>query len=282
VRDETKYHKMLAFGAALPGLRARTDRDLAAPGLPRDKVLAAVVRLLETSFIRVGNDEYARENKSFGLTTLRDEHAVIRGADVRFHFRGKSGKEHTVEIHDRRLAQIVKRCQDLPGHELFQYVDESGERQRVHSGDVNEYLRSITAQDFTAKDFRTWAGTMLAARALEAMAREGVATRRKQAIVRAIESVAERLGNTTAVCRRCYVHPAVLDAFLEGALLEGLRARVGRAAGERWSALAPEEQAVMRLLQARVDREREPLEAKLAKSLRATRSPAGRRKLRAA
>jgi DNA topoisomerase-1 len=218
VRAATKYDRMLAFGAALPQLRARLAQDLARPGLPREKVLATVVRLLETTLIRVGNVEYARANHSFGLTTLRDRHVQIAGATLQFQFRGKSGQQHSVRINDRRLATIVKRCQDLPGYELFQYLDAAGERQVVDSADVNDYLRHRTGQDFTAKDVRTWAGTVLAACALWQCGPWVSQSEAKQNIVQAIDTVARRLGNTRAICRTCYVHPAVLDAYLDHSL----------------------------------------------------------------
>ena len=216
-RDETKYDKMLLFGLALPKLRARVDEDLGRAGLPREKILATVVRLLETTLIRVGNEEYARANDSYGLTTLRSRHVDVDGNRLRFEFRGKSGVRRLVSLHDRRLARIIRRCQDLPGHELFQYVDESGARRAIDSQDVNDYLREITRQEITAKDFRTWNGTVLAAAALrEASRAEAKPT--KRAVVRCIEQVAARLGNTKAVCRKCYVHPKVIDAYLDGSL----------------------------------------------------------------
>ena len=215
-RDETKYARMLAFARALPRIRARVDTDLARRGLPREKVLATIVRLLETTRVRVGNEEYARANRSFGLTTLRDRHVAVAGPEVRFQFRGKGGKEHAVGVRDPRVARIIRRLQDLPGQELFQYVDEEGTRRSVDSGDVNAYLREISGDDFTAKDFRTWAGTVLCALAL---AEAGVAASGRQAkrnVVRAIAAVATRLGNTPAISRKCYVHPALLEAYTEG------------------------------------------------------------------
>jgi DNA topoisomerase-1 len=216
IRDETKYGRLIAFAKVLPTIRARTSRDLKRPGLNRSRVLAAVVELLEKTLIRVGNEEYARDNRSYGLTTMRDTHTRVDASAVRFVFRGKSGKEHHVTLHDRRLARIVKACRDLPGHELFQYSDVHGTRKTVGSGDVNEYLREISRQDFTAKDFRTWAGTVLAAKSLAAIreARSGRVTKRD--LVRAVDSVADRLGNTKAVCRKSYIHPAILDGYLEG------------------------------------------------------------------
>lgn len=248
VRDETKYNRMIAFGRALPAIRARIDHDLSLPGLPREKVLAGVVRLLETTLIRVGNEEYAKANKSFGLTTMRDRHVTIEGATVRFQFRGKGGKMHTINLNDRRLARIVRRCRDLPGYELFQYIDEHGQRQTIGSGDVNDYLRKIGGQDFTAKDFRTWAGTVLAAQALQEYESFDSATQAKKNVVRAIEQVAERLGNTSSICRKCYVHPAVLDAYLEGGLVDALRQPTEQEFEESLRDLRPEEAAVMRLL----------------------------------
>jgi DNA topoisomerase-1 len=245
VRDEVKYGRLIAFAEALPGIRTRTNADLRKSGLPREKVLAAVVQLLEKTLIRVGNDEYARENGSFGLTTMRDQHAKIQGQTVRFEFRGKSGIRHSVDLHDRRLARIVKACRDLPGYELFQYVDDDGTRQVIDSGDVNAYLREITGQDFTAKDFRTWAGTVLAAKALAEVAEFASNAEAKRNVVRAIESVAKRLGNTKAVCRKCYIHPAILDAYMEGATISAMKARAR-------VALNVEEMAVVRMIEQRL------------------------------
>lgn len=222
VRDETKFHRMLLFGQALPAIRRRTAEDLALPGLPRPKVLAAVVRLLESTLIRVGNEEYARDNHSFGLTTLRNRHVEVNGARLRFTFRGKSGIRHAIDLTDRRLARVVKQCQDLPGHELFQYLDDDGQRHSIDSADVNAYLRAITGQDFTAKDFRTWAGTVLAAAALRELPPFASATEAKRNVAAAIADVAHKLGNTKTVCRKCYVHPAVIDAYLESVLGCGL------------------------------------------------------------
>jgi len=252
VRDEEKFGRMLAFGRALPRIRARTAEDLRRPGLPREKVLAAVVRLLEATLIRVGNDEYARQNRSFGLTTLRDRHARVEASRIRFQFRGKSGVEHSVQVVDRRLARVVKRCQDLPGQELFQYVDEEGQRHAVESADVNAYLREITEDDFTAKDFRTWAGTVLAAQALQALEEVDSEVQARRNVVRAIESVAARLGNTPSVCRKCYVHPAVIDAYLDGTTLATIRAEVDRELRESLDDLDPEEAAILALLRQRI------------------------------
>jgi DNA topoisomerase-1 len=271
VRDETKYHRMIAFALVLPNLRARVDEDLRRPGLPREKVLATVLRLLETTLVRVGNEEYARQNDSFGLTTLRDEHAEIDGSTIRFRFRGKSGKEHEVDVRDRRVARIVQRCQDLPGNELFQYVDEQGQVVKVTSGDVNEYLRSVTGDDFSAKDFRTWAGTVLAARALSELSAFDSAADAKRNVVKAIEEVAKRLGNTRAICKRCYVHPAIIDAYLEGAMIDVLRQRAEAELATELAHLPPEEAAVLGLLQQRLAREQEPLASKLSASVAAAK-----------
>jgi DNA topoisomerase-1 len=248
VRDETKYDRMIAFGRALPRVRAQVARDLAKPGLPREKVLATVVRLLETTLIRVGNGEYARANRSFGLTTLRNKHVAIRGGTLHFEFRGKHGIEHEVDLRDPRLARIVKQCRDLPGQELFQYLDADGVRRSIDSSDVNEYLRQVSGDDFTAKDFRTWAGTVLAARALQEIAPHKSQRQAKRNVVKAIESVAMLLGNTQAICRKCYVHPAVVDAYLDGNLVQTLSQRA-RPARQRRHALRPDETAVLTFLE---------------------------------
>jgi DNA topoisomerase-1 len=224
-RDHMKYGRLIAFARALPVIRRRTNADLRRSGLPREKVLAAVVQLLEKTLIRVGNEEYARENGSFGLTTMRDQHAVIQGATVHFEFRGKSGVEHAVDLHDRRLARITKACRELPGYELFQYVDAAGKRQVIDSADVNAYLRQITGEDFTAKDFRTWAGTVLAAAALAELSSFASQSQAKRNVVQAVESVAKRLGNTKAVCRKCYIHPAILQSYMDGGTIETVKAR---------------------------------------------------------
>jgi DNA topoisomerase I len=218
VRDQAKFSRMIAFGAVLAKLRRQVRRDLRRSGLPRQKVLATVVRLLETSFIRVGNDEYAKENDSFGLTTLKDRHVHIAGAKLLFHFRGKSGQDHSIELTDRRLAHIVKQCRDLPGYELFQYVDESGKVCAVDSADVNQYIRDLAGHDFTAKDFRTWAGTVLAIRELSAAGPCHGEKAARRAVVDAVKCVAKRLGNRPATCRKYYIHPAISDAFSDGSL----------------------------------------------------------------
>jgi DNA topoisomerase I len=253
VRDEAKYGRMLAFGQALPIVRARAEEDLARRGLSRRKVLATVVKLLETTLIRVGNEEYARDNGSFGLTTFRAHHASIRGSTVRFRFRGKSGKVHEIGVQDRRLSRIVKSCQELPGQELFQYVDERGRRRAVTSSDVNDYLREVTGQEFTAKDFRTWAGTVLAAWALRALPGPRSQAESRRNVVRAIEQVAGRLGNTVAICRKCYVHPVVFGAYLDGTLGDTLQHRLDHEARAGEDLLRREETAVLALLHRTLD-----------------------------
>jgi DNA topoisomerase-1 len=220
VRDETKYERLSAFGRALPALRERVDADLARPDLPREKVVAAVVRLLERTHIRVGNPEYARDNKSYGLTTMRDQHVKVESGKIRFAFKGKSGVRHAISLSDRRLAKIVQRCRDLPGQQLFQYLDDDGERLALSSSDVNAYLREVTGQPFTAKDFRTWAGSVHAMSLLRQAPPEERLRDAKRQVNAAVEQVAERLGNTPAVCRRCYVHPAVIETYLEGSLAD--------------------------------------------------------------
>jgi DNA topoisomerase-1 len=255
VRDETKYERMVAFGEQLPKIREQTGHDLALRGLPRRKVLAAVVRLLETTLIRVGNEEYARDNKSFGLTTMRDRHVEFEGQKVQFHFKGKSGKKHLITLKDRRLAKVVRRCRDIPGQELFQYINEDGQRETIDSADVNAYLQEITGQQFTAKDFRTWAGTVLASLALQEFESFDSQAQAKKNVLRAIESVAERLGNTPTVCRKCYIHPAVLDSYLEGTMLETLQQRTEDDFTERDGELRPEEAAVLGLLRRRLAEE---------------------------
>jgi DNA topoisomerase I len=243
VRDEAKYERMLSFGRALPLIRRRVEAALRLPGLPREKVLATVVHLLDTTMMRVGNEEYARNNKSFGLTTLRDRHARVDGSEVEFRFRGKSGIQHAIKVDDPRLARIVRHTRDLPGQELFQYVDDDGVQHGIDSADVNDYLREITGEDFTAKDFRTWAGTVLASLVLQEFEKFDSQAQAKKNIVRAIETVAERLGNTPSICRKCYVHPAVLEAYLDGTMLEWKK---------DLHALRPEEAAVLALLQQRL------------------------------
>jgi DNA topoisomerase I len=249
VRDDAKFNRMALFARTLPKIRRRVEKDLRRSGLPREKVLATVVRLLEMSLIRVGNDEYAKNNNSFGLTTMRDRHVQVSRSKLRFRFRGKGGKEHAIDIEDRRLAGIVKRCQELPGQELFQYIDDNGERQDVGSADVNDYLREITGEDFTAKDFRTWAGTVIAAVALQEFKQFDSQTEAKKNIVRAIEHVSKRLGNTPAVCRKCYIHPAILDAYLNRTMLKTARQTAEKTLARGLRGLRPEEAAVLALFQ---------------------------------
>jgi DNA topoisomerase I len=215
VRDRTKYDRMVAFARALPRIRRRVRRDLALPGLPRAKVLAAVVSLLESTQIRIGNPEYARHNNSHGLTTLHNRHVEVSGSRMRFRFRGKSGRVREVVMSDPRLARIVRHCQEIPGQELFQYLDDGGAPRSVGSGDVNEYLRRSSGEDFTAKDFRTWAGTVLASAALKRLEAARSRAEAKRNVVRVIAEVAERLGNTPAICRKSYIHPHVIDRYLE-------------------------------------------------------------------
>jgi DNA topoisomerase-1 len=226
VRDETKFGRMILFGEALPRMRERIEQDLSQRGLPRTKVLAAVVRLLETTLIRVGNREYMKQNNSFGLTTLRDGHVDIDGSKIRFEFRGKSGKDHSVEIQDRRLARVVKQCRDLPGQTLFQYVDENGDQQKVLSEDVNTYLREISGEDFTAKDFRTWGGTVLMLAALLDIGTCESEKEASRAVVQAVKDVAANLGNRPAICRKYYIHPLVIETFVQGELIDALASAV--------------------------------------------------------
>ena len=254
LRDQVKYGRLLAFAKALPRIHNRTSADLRRTGLPREKVLAAVVQLLEKTLIRIGNDEYARHNHSYGLTTLLDRHAKVTPEGVRFEFRGKSGIAHAVDLRDARLARVVRKCQDLPGHTLFQYIDHDGHRQTIDSADVNAYLREITGDAFTAKDFRTWAGTVLAAQELSARAAFRSQREAKSHVLRAVESVAKRLGNTRAVCRKSYIHPAVLAAYMDGETLAPIApARSSRSA----RVLAPIEFAVVRVIRRRLQSRRD-------------------------
>src|SRR5437764_3191800 len=254
VRDEAKYNKLLIFTQVLPQLRARVEEDLKRPGLQRERVLAAIVRLMELTFFRVGNSEYAKANESFGLTTLRDRHVAIEGSRIHISFRGKSGKHHETDINDRRLARIVKSCRDLPGYELFQYMDVEGQRHTVGSAEVNEYLREITGEEITAKDFRTWAGTQLAAEALREFEAFDSEAERKRAVVRAVEKVAKHLGNTPTICRRCYIHPAVLESYLDRTMLEALADNTSKYLAENIDGLSAEEAAVAAFLRFRLDK----------------------------
>jgi len=220
IRDETKYGRMIAFAQVLPKIRQRIEQDLKLPGLPREKVLATVVQLLETTAIRIGNDEYARENSSFGLTTLRNRHANVNGSTIRFSFRGKSGIRHAIDLQDKRLAKIIRQCQALPGQQLFEYVEDDGTTRAIDSSDVNEYIREISGEDFSAKDFRTWVGTVTCAMLLTQEQGAETQTDRKTRVTAVIKDVAQRLGNTPAVCRKCYVHPDVVEAYMEAGKLD--------------------------------------------------------------
>jgi DNA topoisomerase-1 len=218
IRDETKFGRILEFSDLLPALRDRVEQDLQLAGLPRDKVLASVVRLLEKTLIRVGNEEYARENKSYGLATMRRRHVEVSGHTLRFDFRGKSGLMHSVAVTDRRVARIVQHCQELPGQELFQYLDDDDKRQTIDAGDINDYLKRASGREITAKDFRTWSGTMLAAFELRALGPGQTEKEARANVVKAVDKVAKRLGNTRAVCRKYYIHPVVLESYLQGSI----------------------------------------------------------------
>jgi DNA topoisomerase I len=232
VRDEHKFHRILKFAEALPRIRRRVRRDLKLPGVPREKVLATVVRLLESTLVRVGNSEYAKQNHSYGLTTLRDSHVRIRKGEIRLEFRGKGGKWRRIRVHDPRLARIVKRCQDIPGQELFQFLDEAGKRHAISSTDVNRYLQEAAGAEYTAKDYRTWYGTLLALRAFRSCIKCAAAPTKRN-LKRCIEDVANQLGNTPAICRKCYIHPGLVEAFLKGTLSEQLDRPSARASKRR-------------------------------------------------
>ncbi len=252
VRDGTKYEHMIAFAHALPGIRERVDADMKLRGLPRAKVLATVVHLLETTMIRVGNADYARQNESYGLTTLENEHVDVEGNRLKFHFKGKSGKTWKLSVRDRRVARIVKASQDLPGEHLFQYLDDAGEQHSVTSGDVNAYLREVAGTAVTAKDFRTWTGTVLAALALAEFEKVDSHAAAKRNVRAAIEQVAARLGNTPTVCRKCYVHPEVLDSYLARELVLEVREEVAKELTDDSATLRPEETLVLAFLQRRL------------------------------
>jgi DNA topoisomerase-1 len=249
IRDANKYGRLVNFGKALPKIRKRLKKDLALSGLPRKKVLATIVQLLERSLIRVGNEEYARENKSFGLTTMQDRHVDVKGSKLRFRFRGKSGRQHEVDVTDRRIARIISNLQDLPGQSLFQYLDDEGNVRDITSQDVNEYLREIAGEDFTAKDFRTWTGTVLAAVALGKLGASETKQQAQSNIKHAIGAVAEVLGNTPAVCRQCYIHPAVLEAYLNGNSINGFKPNTQEKFGKQGIDLTSAQAAVLKFLQ---------------------------------
>ncbi len=278
VRDDAKYLRMISFARALPGIRRVVEEDLKRPGLHRQKVLAAVVHLLQTTFMRVGNDEYAKQNQSFGLTTLRHRHVRVDGSDVLFRFRGKSGVQHDIKLHDPYVARIIRKMRELPGQELFQYVDDDGQRHCIDSGDVNAYLREAAGEDFSAKDFRTWAGTVLATLALQAFERVDSQAQAKQNVVRAIENVARRLGNTPSICRKCYVHPAVIESYLDGSFAERLEERVQTELVEELQDLSPEEAAVLALLQQRLQETEEKKEHNPARKKPARKAAAPARR----
>jgi DNA topoisomerase-1 len=270
IRDVTKYEHMLVFASCLPAVRRQVEADLARPGLPREKVLAAVVRLMERTLARVGNPEYARQNDSFGLTTLKTRHVRITRGQIELDFRAKSGIRHRSTVSDRKLARIVKNCRDLPGSELFQYVDDEGVRHRIDSGDVNEYLRTISGHEITAKDFRTWAATNLAFLALHELSEERPT---KKGTLEAVKRVAEQLGNTPAVCRKSYIHPAVMECYLAGSLpLKPTIAHSDEVLG-MWSV----EREMIHFLKAegRAANSRPSLEASLRASLRGSRTKGG-------
>jgi DNA topoisomerase-1 len=253
-RDSTKYEHMLEFAKALPAIRAKVAEHMALRGLPREKVLATVTHLLETTLIRVGNDDYAKENKSYGLTTLRNPHVSVDGSQLKFRFKGKSGKTWNLQVQNRRVAKIVRACQELPGQRLFEYLDEDGEPREVTSADVNAYLKEITGRDITAKDFRTWAGTVMAALALQEFETFDTQAALKKNVRAAIERVSQRLGNTPTICRKCYIHPEIVDCYAQGELLLEIKQKVEKELREDIAELRPEEAAVLALLEARLNR----------------------------
>jgi DNA topoisomerase I len=255
IRESTKYEHVAAFAVLLPLIRERVREDMARRGLPREKILAAVVHLLETTLIRIGNDDYARQNNSYGLTTLKNGHVAVEGSEIRFRFTGKSGKQWSLRMKDRRVAKILRACQELPGQELLQYVDETGTCQNITSSDVNAYLKEITGEEITAKDFRTWAGTVLAAMALHELKTFDSAAEAKRNVRAAIEQVAARLGNTPTICRKCYVHPEVLNSYLDGNLVLELKSKAESELRSTLSTLKPEEAAVLALLRDRLAKE---------------------------
>jgi DNA topoisomerase-1 len=271
VRESTKYEHMMEFAKALPDIRRKLAEHMALRGLPREKVLATVVHLLETTLIRVGNDDYAKENKSYGLTTLRNPHVKVEGSELRFQFKGKSGKQWRLQVKDRRIARIIRACQELPGQRLFQY-QEGDQLREVSSADVNAYLREITGRDVTAKDFRTWAGTVMAALALQEFEASDTKAAQKKNLKDAIERVSSRLGNTPTICRKCYIHPEVLNAYVEGKLLLEIKDKVEQELRDDLAHLKPEEAAVLAMLEQRLQR---TLEGSLKESLAAVKKTKG-------
>jgi DNA topoisomerase-1 len=274
VRESTKYEHMMEFAKALPDIRRKLAEHMAMRGLPREKVLATVVHLLETTLIRVGNDDYAKENKSYGLTTLRNPHVKVEGSELRFQFKGKSGKQWRLQVKDRRIARIIRACQELPGQRLFQY-QEGDQLREVTSADVNAYLKEITGRDVTAKDFRTWAGTVMAALALQELEAFDTKAAQKKNLKDAIERVSSRLGNTPTICRKCYIHPEVLNAYVEGNMLLEIKDKVEDELRHDLARLKPEEAAVLAMLEKRLQR---TLEASLQDSLAAVKKTKARKK----
>ena len=262
VRESTKYEHVVAFADELPAIRKKVHEHMGRRGLPREKVLATVIHLLETTLIRIGNEDYAKQNNSYGLTTLKNRHVAVNGNEIRFRFTGKSGKQWSLRVRDRRVAKIIKACQDLPGQELLQYVDEAGDCQDVTSSDVNAYLKEITGKDITAKDFRTWSGTVLAAMALNEVESFDSAAQAKRNLRAAIEKVAARLGNTPTICRKCYVHPEVLNCYMDGNLVLELKSKAESELRGDVQNLKPEEAAVLALLRGRLAKEVERTAAK--------------------
>jgi len=249
IREAAKYEHILAFGKALPTIRTRLETDMALPGLPKRKVVATVVKLLEATLIRVGNQEYSRDNQSFGLTTLRKKHVAVKGSKIGFDFKGKSGKEWNLNIFDKKVARIIKRCADIPGYQLFKYLDEAGEKHPIDSSDVNDYLQEISGLAITAKDFRTWAGTVLAAMALNEFKQFSTAIQAKKNVLQAIETVAKKLGNTPTICRKCYIHPQIIDTYLEGNLQHHLQEDIANILSSEQKSLSAEEAMVLAFLQ---------------------------------
>jgi DNA topoisomerase I len=278
VRDGAKFERMIAFGRALPRIRRQVARDLARRRLDRRKVLATMVRLLETTLVRIGNEEYAKQNHSFGLSTMRDRHVKIARGTLHFEFRGKSGKDHEIDLHDPRLASIVRQAQELPGQDLFQYLDDQGNPQKIGSGDVNDYLREIAGEEFSAKDFRTWAGTVLAAVALQEYEKFETKAQAKKNLVQAIEHVAGRLGNTPSVCRKCYIHPVIMDSYLDGVTLERIEAKADRALRAGATDLNADERAVLAFLKRRLPTTHDQLKASIKAEKQKRQKPGARAK----